>query len=156
MSQHRFVSNASPLIAFERLSRLDLLQQLTQTLHIPPAVHLEVFGAQPLPTWIVEHPLSQPLSRLPLASRLGAGESEAIALALELQPGQLIVDDLAARRTAQSLGISIIGTVGLLMLARQRTLIPTLKPYLDTLREADFRISDTVYELALRQAGETP
>jgi predicted nucleic acid-binding protein len=44
-----------------------------------------------------------------------------------------MVDDLAARRTAQSLGISIIGTIGLLILARQKTLISTLKPHLDTL-----------------------
>jgi predicted nucleic acid-binding protein len=57
MSQQRFVSNASPLIAFERLNRLDLLQQLTQTLHIPPAVHREVFGAQLFPAWIMAHTL---------------------------------------------------------------------------------------------------
>jgi predicted nucleic acid-binding protein len=45
VSQPLFVSNASPIIAFERLGQLDLLQQLTQALHIPPAVHREVFGS---------------------------------------------------------------------------------------------------------------
>jgi hypothetical protein len=156
MNRPVFVSNASPIIAFERLSQLSLLQQLTQTLHIPQAVRREVFGSQSLPGWVIEKTLVQPLSQLPLSPRLGAGESEAIALALELAPCQLVIDDLAARRAAQSLNIPIVGTVGLLILARQKTLIPILKSHLDTLRQADFRIADRVYELALRQVGETP
>lgn len=154
MSQPVFVCNASPIIAFERLKQLELLQQLTQILHIPSAVRQEVFGTQALPSWIIARTISTPLSPLTLSPRLGAGESEAIILALELSPCQLIIDDLAARRTAQSLNIPIIGTIGLLILARQRNLLVSVKPYLDALLQAEFRISDTVYELALQQVGE--
>ena len=156
MSRPLFVSNASPIIAFERLGQLPLLERLTNPLHLPPAVVQEVFGVQPLPSWIAKQSLSQPLARLPLSPRLGAGESEAIALALELMPCQLVIDDLAARRAAQSLNIPIVGTVGLLILARQGDLLPSLKPQLDALLKEDFRISDMVYDLALRQVGEIP
>lgn len=149
-----FICNASPLIGFERLQRPDLLQALTGNLLIPPAVRIEVFGTQAVPAWIVEQPLSQPLSRRILASRLGPGESEAIGLALEVGASTLILDDLAARRTAQSLQLPVIGTVGLLVRARQRNLLPALRPFLDELRSFDFRISDRLYEFALLQVDE--
>jgi predicted nucleic acid-binding protein len=153
MSQ-RFVCNASPLIAFERLDKLSLLQQLTGTLYIPAAVRREVFGSRSLLTWIVERPIEQPLSPLMLKPRLGAGEREAIALALEMSPCHLLVDDLDARRTAEALDIPVIGTLGLLLLARQQQLITALKPYLDTLLAADFRIAAHLYQHVLRQTSE--
>lgn len=61
MSQ-RFVCNSSPLIAFERLNELSLLQKLTETVYIPEAVLQEVFGDRPLLSWIVAKPITQPLS----------------------------------------------------------------------------------------------
>lgn len=149
-----YIANASPLIALERIHHLDLLPQLFNTLHIPPAVRREVFGSRMTPTWIVERPLSQPISQQILAARLGSGESESIALALELFPCYILLDDLAARRLAQSFNLNVFGTVGLLLLARQRNLIATLRPFLDALLEADFRISASLYHLALTQAGE--
>lgn len=148
------VSNTSPIIAFERLQRLDLLPQIFDALYIPPAVRCEVFGTRPVAGWIVERQLSQPISRQILAARLGAGESESIALALELKPHYLLLDDLAARRLAQSLNLNVIGTVGLLMLARKRGLVPALRPFLDALLAADFRISDALYDFALLQVDE--
>lgn len=154
MTVLRFIANASPLIAFERLQRLDLLPQLCPVLHIPPAVRREVFGSRPVPAWIVERSLSQPLSRQILAARLGMGESEAIALALEMTPEYVLLDDLAARRLAQSYNLNVLGTVGLLLLARQRHLLPALRPALDALLAADFRISETLYHFALAQVGE--
>jgi predicted nucleic acid-binding protein len=149
-----FVCNSSPLIAFERLNELSLLEKLTGTVYIPEAVRQEVFGDRPLPPWIVEQPITQPLSPLMLRPRLGAGEREAIALALEMSPCYLLVDDLEARRTAEALDIPVIGTLGLLVLARQRDIIPSLKTCLDILLDANFHISDHLYQRALRQVGE--
>jgi predicted nucleic acid-binding protein len=153
MSQ-RFVCNSSPLIAFERLNELSLLQKLTGTVYIPEAVLQEVFGDRPLLSWIVAKPITQPLSSLMLKPRLGAGEREALALALEMSPCYLLADDLEARRTAEALDIPVIGTLGLLVLARQREIIPSLKTYLDTLLNANFHISDHLYQRALQQVGE--
>ena len=154
MAQDIFVCNASPLIAFERLDKLSLLKQLTSKLVIPSAVRKEVFGNQPAPDWIVEQKILQPLSSVTLSPRLGAGEREAIVLALEKSPCYLLLDDLAARRAAQALDIAVIGTVGLLILARQRKLIPKLKPHLDALLARDFRVSERLYDLALSRVQE--
>jgi predicted nucleic acid-binding protein len=149
-----FVSNSSPIIAFEELDALDILHQLTKGIYVPPAVRREVFGPCPMPSWITERSLSYPLSTRTLQPRLGLGESEALALALEMLPCYLILDDLAARRAAQSIKIPVVGTVGLLILARQRNLLAAIKPSLDTLMKSDFRISKDLYRLALQASGE--
>lgn len=117
MNGQIFVCNASPLIGFQRLQRLDLLQTLTDQLLIPQAVRQEVFSGE-LPHWIVERAGSQSISPWTLSPRFGAGEREAIALALEIGHCILLLDDLAARRTAQSLHIEVLGTIGLLIEAR--------------------------------------
>jgi len=93
MNHGVFVANSSPLIAFERLGKLALLQRLTSILNIPSAVRREVFGPRDLPAWIVERPISSLIPRTALAPRLGLGESEAIALAFELVPCHLLIDD---------------------------------------------------------------
>jgi predicted nucleic acid-binding protein len=149
-----FVSDSSPIIAFEHLDLLDLLRQLTNALYVPPAVRREVFAERAVPSWIKERGVSYPISLRTLRPRLGLGESEAITLALEMLPCHLILDDLAARRAAQSMKIPVVGTVGLLLLARQRNLLVTLKPSLDTLIESDFRISKDLYRWALQSSGE--
>ena len=48
----------------------------------------------------------------------------------------------------------MIGTVGLLLLAKQQGKIPTIRPLLDALRSQQFRLSQKVYELVLKQASE--
>ncbi|MBI3058186.1 MAG: hypothetical protein HYY81_02585 [Deltaproteobacteria bacterium] len=96
------VSNSSPLISFEQLGKADLLAKLFDKVLIPPAVRQETYEVLPLPQWAEERSLSQPLAALTLRWRLGNGEREAIALALELQADFLLMDELAGRRVAIS------------------------------------------------------
>jgi uncharacterized protein len=149
-----FISNSSPLIAFERLNRLNLLQALTVTLLVPTAVQREVFGTKELPAWIVERPITQAFAQLAFSARLGQGEREAIVLAMEVGNCVLLLDDLAARRSAEALGITVVGTVGLLVLAKRRGLLSSLKPSLDLLTAYDFRISPKLYARILVEVGE--
>jgi predicted nucleic acid-binding protein len=121
-----FVANASPLIAFRQLEKTDLLHTLVGTVVVPPAVVSEVFHSTPLPTWVEPRVHIQLPSSVLLSARLGAGEREAISLALQIRGCTLLLDDLAARRTAQALGIAVLGTVGLLVQARSRSLIERL------------------------------
>jgi predicted nucleic acid-binding protein len=148
------VADSSPLIAFERVGHLFLLPALAERVCIPPAVRREVFGDQPLPAWVEERPLGQPLAPKMTAGRLGPGEREAIALALEMGADEVILDDLAARRLATSLGLCVIGTLGLLLRTKQRGLIPKIQPVLEALQDCEFRISEQVYSGILAAAGE--
>ena len=120
---------------------------------MPSAVANEVPPRTPLPAWIQIRTLVS-TTNLQFPEHFGAGEREAIVLALQLHNCQLVVDDRPARRFAAQLGIAVVGTAGVLGLAKAGALIPKLKPYLDALRAADFRHSDEIYVALLRDAGE--
>ena len=154
MSNALYVVNSSPLIVFERVGHFDLLRALMPQVCIPPAVRREVFGAKTPPEWIEERPLTQPLASQILASRLGSGEREPIALALEIKPTWLVIDDLAARRLAQSLGIAIIGSLGLLLSAKERRLIAAVRPLMEALQSDEFHISEQLFAGILAAAKE--
>jgi len=145
------VSNASPLIAFERIRRQELLKQLFGTIFIPPAVRVEVFGLQQLPDWIVEK--APGLTFYP-SRKLGKGEIEAIALALELKADWLLMDDLDGRKEATRLGLTVMGTIGVLILAKQRSIINTIRPLLDELEAVGFYYGQELRAIALSLAGE--
>jgi predicted nucleic acid-binding protein len=101
------VADASPLIALERIGRLELLKALFEEVLVPPAVAAEVAPRLVLPPWIRERALLQPIAREVLRATLGPGESEAISLALEIHADRLIIDERAGRRVAEALGLPL-------------------------------------------------
>jgi predicted nucleic acid-binding protein len=160
----RVISDSSPLIALSRIGQLSLLRELYQDVTVPQGVVQEVVGngagqpgAEEVSTadWIIvvrvkDQPFVESLRR-----DLGEGEAEAIALAVELQADLLIVDDLLARQAARNFGLMFVGTVGVLLEARQKGLLPEIKPALDDLIDlAGFRLSGQLYARVLREAGE--
>lgn len=87
---------------------------------------------------------------------LDPGESESIALALELGADLILLDEHDGRRLAQQQGLKPMGVVGVLLLAKQRGLLPPIRPELDALRtDAGFWLGDGVYQLALQKARES-
>jgi len=149
------VSNSSPLIALHYLGQLDLCSALFGTVLIPPAVNQETFQMRLRPTWIEERLLAQPLSAVVLRGRLGVGEREAIALAMEMNADLILLDDAAARRTAVSLGLCVIGTFGILLQAKEQQLIPAVKPLIDQLLAFGFHADEELVSAVLRVAGES-
>ncbi|HEU0113531.1 MAG TPA: DUF3368 domain-containing protein, partial [Thermomicrobiales bacterium] len=85
---------------------------------------------------------------------LGRGERAALSLAVELRPTLIVLDDWRARRMAARLSLPVIGTTGLLAVAKQEGLFATIRPYLETLIATGFRLAPEVIESALRRAGE--
>jgi predicted nucleic acid-binding protein len=96
------VSNSSPLIAGLDIGLGAIFAALFGEVFIPPAVRQEVFTSRPQPSWITEHPLTNPSASRLLQGRLGVGEREAIALTVEVKADLLLMDELAGRRTATS------------------------------------------------------
>ena len=144
------VSDSTCLIGLERVGRLDILPTLFDSVMIPPEVEREFGGKF---AWLkVEH-----LTNIRLVAALqmvvDAGEAEAIALASE-KKCLLITDDKQARSAAKRLGVTVIGTVGVLIRAKQNKIITGIKPILDAFDANDFRISRALREEALKIAGE--
>ncbi len=155
MKERLTVANSSPFIALERIGQQHLLPALLGQVRIPPAVGQEVFGARLLPDWAILVRLQQPIASRITSARLGAGEREAIALALELNADEILLDDLAARRLAYALKIPILGTLGLLLRAKNRGLIPQIRPLVKALQDHEFRASARFIEGILAAAGES-
>src|SRR5205823_1782681 len=107
-------------------------------------------------SWIEVQAVGHPGMVAALRSRwrLGLGECAAMALAMELSSDWLVLDDEAARRVAHGYGLPVTGTVGVILAARERGVIPAVRPVLDALRKGGARISDRLYAEALKRAGE--
>jgi predicted nucleic acid-binding protein len=90
-----------------------------------------------------------------LRDRLDPGESEAIALALELGARTVLVDDLDARGIAGTLGLRVVGALGVLALARRRGLAPPIGPLIAVLQQdLKFRVSKRIIEEAIKASGD--
>ena len=147
------VSNASPLIALEQIGQLELLHSLFAEILIPDQVAAETVASVQPRSWIRQQSLSSPL-QVPPRPTLGPGEREAICLAVEVRARAILLDDDPARKLAVQLGLPVIGTAGVLVLAKERQLIPAVRPCLDALIENRFFLSRALYDLILNRVGE--
>ena len=151
------VSNSSPLIALVRIQRLDLVPAILESVLIPPAVAREIRPSIPdLPDWLLVRASSGPPSLLGARGRLGDGEWEAIALAIEVGATAILIDDRPARRLAERAGLSVVGTLAVLLEAKKAGLITTIRPELDKLLETSFFLGEQLYDQLLRMASEDP
>jgi uncharacterized protein len=90
-----------------------------------------------------------------LRFELDAGEAEAIALALEMNCLTLLIDERLGTKVAQSKGLQTIDFLGVLLKAKQKGLIPLLKPLLTDLREvAGFWLGTNLELRVLAECGE--
>lgn len=86
---------------------------------------------------------------------LDPGEATTLAAAAPLGAGCLVLlDDPPARQRARALGLRIAGTAGVLLIAKQRGLIPAVRPLIEALMNADFRLSAEVVATVLEDADE--
>jgi len=143
------VTDSTGLIGLERMGRLDILPGLFEPILIPPAVQQE-FGIS-LPWLQIVTPDIGIATSLKIV--VDDGEAEAIALAYQ-QGLQIILDDQQARKVARNMGISIIGTIGVLVKAKQAELISALKPLLDQLELNGFYMTSALKAEALKVLGE--
>lgn len=157
------VSNATPLIGLAMAERFDLLQKLFGRIYIPQGVYDEVvteggqrFGTQEVSdaAWIELVEVKDRLAVEVLADDLGKGESETIVLAREMGADWVLVDERLARRKLDALGIPTIGTLGILLKAKEVGLLRTVAPSVELLRTRGFRLSKRVYDDVLRMAEE--
>ena len=158
------ISNTSPLQYLYQLGELELLPRLYQQVTVPPAVVQEVAAGHALGValpvlaqvpWVqVQAPVAVQVWQV--VSTLGAGEREALALALATPNALLLLDDGHARRYGQLLGLRMTGTVGVLARATREGLVPRLAPLLDCLDALGFRLSAQARAMALTLVGEGP
>jgi len=136
----KIVSNSSPLIFFSAIGMLDILADFGD-ISIPKAVYEEVTnndlkGSKEVKNadWIKVVEVEEH-EYIAFSSALGAGEAQAIALAIKQNADLILLDDLAGRRAAVAYGIEVMGTLGLLKVMYQKDLIENMKYMLDELQK---------------------
>lgn len=145
------VCDTSCLITLERIDRLALVPSVFPDVVAPPAVIRE-FG-RPL-DWLPVREVEDTRLAASLRTQLDAGEADVLALTMEQEGTAVLVDEKKARRVAKELELRVVGTLGLLLRAKGQDLVPAVRPLMDALIDADFRISDALYREVLRQADE--
>lgn len=152
------VSDTSPLLNLTSIGKLDLLGQLYREVIIPPAVIVELrrngYG-QIANDWLVIRAPDNLALVAQLRGHLDPGESEAIAVALEMHADRLLIDERRGRKIAAQAGLSIVGLLGVLAEAKKHGLISACKPMLDEMiRVAGFWIGEELYDRFLNVVGE--
>jgi predicted nucleic acid-binding protein len=151
------VSDTSPLNYLILVDAIDLLPRLFADIHVPPEVIAELsragapepvrYWADSIPSWLNVSTSSTTLST---SVRLDAGELQALSLAKELGAAAVLIDERKGRRVASEHGMKAIGTLAILELAAEKSLIE-LGPVLQALRQTTFFISDEYIEAALQR-----
>jgi len=157
------ICDTSPFQYLYQIGLLHVLPALAGNIIVPPGVVKELEAGRSqgisLPDiqrldWVsVRSP--QSMVALPLVKDLGPGETQVLALALELTDVVVILDDKLARQVAENLKIKLIGTLGVLLDAKRAGLVSTVAPLLDKLHTLRFRLDPETRLAVLRIAGES-
>jgi len=142
-----WVSDASPIIALSWIGAAHLLVDALGNVLVPEAVRLEADTVPDGAT--VVSPAAEGVVRA-LSLHLDAGEAAAVAVALERQAG-LIVDERRARRIAARMGIPVVGTIGVMLLAWKQGLVSDPVRMALEIRDRGLYLSDELIEALRRQ-----
>jgi uncharacterized protein len=155
------VSDTSPISNLIQVELLDLLHLLYGQIIIPKAVYEELCEIQSQKELIdnlnwIHIEIAQNISMVQeLENDLDKGESESIALAIELNADFLIIDELKGRKIAETHGIKIVGLLGSLLKAKEKGYIKMVSPILEKLtNQAGFYTNPQLKTHLLKLADE--
>lgn len=157
------VADTGPLVVLAKIDHLHLLAQRYQTIQIPKTVLLEATAlAHRDDTALINTFVSAhvdvvaditPADEAYLDFGLDAGETQAILLAKQSNC-PVLMDEKRGRAVAKREAVNVLGTVGLLLAAKQEGLITQVSPLLDKMLEHQYRLAPELIEQVKIMAGE--
>jgi len=156
------ISDTSPLYYLTQIDRLDLLAQLFDVVYVTPAVQSELEDGRRLGLrvpdfdglpWLRQMNVDNSVL-VAVPSQLGAGETETITLALGHKIDIVLLDDAIARRFAIDSGLTVWGTLRVLLEAKRSGDIERIEPLVGNLADSGMWISEKIREKILMLAGE--
>lgn len=161
----KVVCDTNVIIDLSKIRRLDLLKDLFNEVLIPDEVREELIAGEEggiedadikkaVSEWISVKEVEDRFALENMKAHIDKGESACIVLCKEIDADLLAINDLKARGVAHALGIRIIGTLGILLLAKEKGLIRKIQPVLDELRKIGAYMSNSLYNRILKDAGE--
>ena len=164
MTPDLIVADAGPLIGLAIAGRIEILGALFEKVLIPQAVlgELQIEASRPgsfalskarEEGWLSAEDVPENTAMTQLTELLDRGEAEAIVLAKSMN-ARLLIDERRGRAVARSRGVIVIGTGGVLLLAKREHVIDQIAPILDELASHGYRLSDGLRRELLVLAGE--
>ncbi len=159
---NKAIINASPLIFLSRSHHLNLLHAFADEIWVPEPVATEILqrGQQDITAraikdtrWLVTKPISGIPNNI-AKWKLGDGESSVLALASKTLDTEVIIDDLAGRKCAISLEIPVRGTLGVVLIAKNRGLITEARPVINDMLANGLYLSKKILDRVLALVGE--
>ena len=152
------IADSSALVALSIVDKLDMLEKLFGDVYVPRAVYDEVSKENKTESYKLKNYCKDRVLDIQLSPNfnitLGKGESEAIVLYTEQNADFLLCDDKKAKKFAQSFGLKVIGSLGILLKAKEAELISEIAPLIEILRGSRIFIDDKTYALVLKLAEE--
>ncbi len=157
------IVNSTPLIVLCGIGCFDILRSLYQEIIIPNAVYQEVTAKEDSAcmqiktagSWIRIKHIQDHTEKKMYKAKLHAGEVEVMILAQEQKADLVIIDDNAAKKTAKYLGLTVTGTLGVLLKAKNRGIVQEVAPLMAEMKHNGFYIDSVLEGFVLEQAGET-
>ena len=152
MPSKLIISDTSCFILLSKIEELNLLRLLYKKIITTTEIAAE-FG-ETLPEWVEIVSIKDKSKQQLLETQIDIGEASAIALAMESENSFLILDDHKARKLANNLKLNHTGTIGVIVAAKQKGIIPSIKPLLKKIKATNFHISAELELQALVLASE--
>jgi hypothetical protein len=154
------VSDTSPILALSRIGKADLLDRIYRQVTLPAGVAEELAGYGfdvNAASWLHTLTPRDGANLTRLYQELDVGEAQAIALALQLEAGLLLIDERRGRRIARREGLKRTGVLGILALEKRMEIIPSCAPLVEALlRRGDFWLSADLCRRFLEDQNESP
>jgi len=159
----RWVLNASPVILLAKAQVIQFVPQVCEQLIVPAGTVAEVLRGQMSDAgrkWLHHEGAAfitqtGDIPRAVADLGLGLGESQVLTWLVQNPSFEGVLDDLKARRGATGLGLPVIGSLRVLIVLKERRLIPAIRPAVEKFREAGSYFSEALIQEALKLASET-
>jgi len=151
------IGDSSALVALAVMDRLSLLEEIFEEVFVPLAVYDEVCIDNKAQSLKLKKFLSDKVIKVELdisKMGLGQGELEAITLYQNMKADFLLIDDRRAKSFAKLNGIEVIGSLGVMLLAKEKGLIDSLRDDFKKLLDSNLFISKTLINKILNEVGE--
>jgi predicted nucleic acid-binding protein len=157
----KIISNTTPILSLLKIDKLDILKDLYGIVIIPFAVYQEIEEGKEKPyyqdltslDWIEIRNIKNPDSKEYLID-LDDGEAEVIVLAKEINADLVILDEIMGRRYAKRFEINLTGTIGILLKAKEKGLVTSIKKLISELVEKGTWLNPKLISIALKMANE--
>ena len=156
------VADCSALIALSICNRLDILEQIFGQVLVPEAVYFEATQPNKKQALQLKLYLEDKVRKVDMKNYVlldgfsDAGETEAMLLYKQIHADKLLIDDQRGRNVAKINHIETIGSLGVLLVGKQRGLIDKVAPLLSQLNDSDIYLSKQLIATVLELANEPP